>query len=566
MLRWLAAVFCIAICNCTTVSPQPRTGGAFGDGSAKWALKIAEPLITAFAADVNLYEVFGADVGLDGRLPSNTGDWSFVAWSPTKQTSFQVTVKFDGSTSTTTRNEPSPPSFNGQAVPAGWVDSVDAFAIVAPYLACAATRAQVAVLNVASYAEAPNQSAWAINFDAGQNQLVKWDGTYIGPQGPPNPRCPVNLGSAFLKSDSCANIVYRGIPYNMKDPNWLTATYDQNRETCAYKFFSALHMLGYQTEMAYNYGLNDSHLRALHKFQADQAIPVGDLVTIDTVRKLDDTLKLRDPVFTIGQSFPLYQHMQPLHPHQISKDALATIYQLPMSLLPASLQMATLYENVQCINSQCVGSIMDANDNPWPTWPIDLTQDYRFVGAYFDPKKPDPRLPSAVVDMETVLHEYAHYLDGGWGSGPSTPDPQRPRAGAIDTGGFNDISYDKSTGVNACYARRTNDPKDWISRYGFLSAYACPAGKFVTWEEWAEAFQMYVTSGKQFRAAAAQNAKIAQKYNWLKTNAFQGREYDTDWAQALPSGCNDVPGAQNQQPGYMQCNDNYLWDGQLRIK
>src|SRR5712692_2228286 len=192
MTRALTAVFCcigIAIQGCKSVSPQPRAGAAFTDGSAKWGLKIAQPLITNFAADAKLYEIFGADIGLDGRLPANTGDWSFVAWSPSQHVSFQVTVKFDGSTSTTTHSDPSPPSLNGQPIPAAWADSLDVFGVVAPYLACGAGRAQLAVLNVASYAEAPNQSAWAINFDAGQNQLVKWDGTYIGPQGSPNIPC-----------------------------------------------------------------------------------------------------------------------------------------------------------------------------------------------------------------------------------------------------------------------------------------------------------------------------------------------------------------------------------------
>jgi hypothetical protein len=38
------------------------------------------------------------------------------------------------------------------------------------------------VLNVASYNGVPNQAVWAINFNAGGNQLVHADGTYIGPQ------------------------------------------------------------------------------------------------------------------------------------------------------------------------------------------------------------------------------------------------------------------------------------------------------------------------------------------------------------------------------------------------
>ena len=77
---------------------------------------------------------------------------------------------------------------------------------------------------------------------------------------------------------------------------------------------------------------------------------------------------------------------------------------------------------------------------------------------------------------------------------------------------------------------------------------------------------MYVTAGKQFRAAATQNSTIAQKYSWLKNNAFQGREYDTDLVQGLNSGCNDVPGTQGVQPGYMNCDDNYIWNWQLKIK
>jgi len=545
--------------GCTTVSPSPRFTD---DGTAHWALNIAQPLITAFAADAQLYEVLGADVGRDGRLPTNTGTWSFVTWSLSRTTTFQVTIKHDGTTSTSTRSEPSPASQLGQPVPLGWVDSLSVFAVVAPYLACAVTRAQLVAFNVASYAEAPSQSAWSINFDAGQNQLVKWDGTYIGPQGPPNVPCSTNPGSAFLKTDLCMNRVLAGPPYNMNDPAWLTSTGDQNRDTCAYKFLAAFHMLGYQTEMAGLVSGHDPHLRVLHKFQTDQALPVGDFVTLDVLRKLDAGLRLREPRFAIGQTFPLYQRMQPLHPHDISKDALAMIYTLPMSVLPSHLQMTATYEIVQCTGGQCNGFIQDANGSPWPTYAVDITQDYRFVAPYFDPKRYMNRLPSAAVHVGTVLHEYAHYLDGK----NVSPDPMRPRRGAVSTLGFYDLSYDMSTVVQDCAARRSSDPKDWISRYGFLGAGTCPSGKSWLLEEWAEAFSMYVTSGKQFRAAAAQNGTIAQKYNWLKTGVFQGREYDTDLVRSTDSGCNDVPGAQSQQPGYMNCNDNYIWDGELRIK
>ena len=105
---------------------------------------------------------------------------------------------------------------------------------------------------------------------------------------------------------------------------------------------------------------------------------------------------------------------------------------------------------------------------------------------------------------------------------------------------------------------------DFISRYGFLSNYYCSAGKYQCGEEWAEAFSFYVTAGKNFRTAALQNSMIAQKYNWLKDNVFQGIEFDTDLIAGLSSGRNDVPGCEGMLPGYVSCSEDYVWDGQLR--
>ena len=163
--------------------PQPvsRPESVF-EGSAKWALNIAQPLITAFAADAKLYSVLGAMIYKDGRLPANTGDWSFVAWSVSQQKEFQVTVKYDGTTSTATRTKASPPSPNGQPIPNGWLNSTDIFAVTAPHLSGGVTHAQLVVFNFVSYPQASNQAVWGINFNEGPNQLVKWDGTYLGPQ------------------------------------------------------------------------------------------------------------------------------------------------------------------------------------------------------------------------------------------------------------------------------------------------------------------------------------------------------------------------------------------------
>jgi hypothetical protein len=566
MNRYLSAAIVIAAvaAACATVpAPAPRPG-PLGQGSARWAYAIAQPSIAASAPDAELYTILGAFVWRDGRLPSNTGDWSFVAWSPSLKQTLQVTVKFDGTFFTTTRNEATPPSQNGQPLPAGWLDSPDIFAVVASHLTCGVTHAQLAVLNVASYPQAPNQPVWGINFNVGQNQLVKWDGTYVGTQGPPDVQCAANLASRFLRADACVNQVVSGTPYDMNDPAWLTNISDQNRNVCAYKFFTAFHMLGYNTEMG---GYTSPHVKVLQAFQTQHGFPVSTLVTKPLLLKLDTLLALREAkIAPVAKQFPLYDHMQPLHPNDVSKDWLAYIYQLPMAVLPAYLQMG-LYETAQCIWGQCNGFLQDLNGANLPCqqlgcWTTDLNTPYRFVGAYFDPKKPNPRLLSAAVHVDTVLHEYAHYLDGTLGA----QHPALPHLRIINTYGFYDISYDMSQYQSTCAPRRSNDPKDWISKYGFDGAAPCPPGKANIIEEFAEAFSIYVAAGKHFRAAAQQKVTIAKKYNWLKTNVFQGIEYDTDLQRDVESGCNDVPGYQQAQPGYTSCSESYVWDAELRLK
>ncbi len=371
-----------------------------------------------------------------------------------------------------------------------------------------------------------------------------------------------DLTSRFFQGAPCAASVLAGTPYDMADPGWRTPVSYQNRDVCAYKFFAALHMLGYNTERNSYPGAFDPHLQTLRFFENQYGFPVTNYVTRDLLLKLDDLLALREQkIAAVARAFPLYDHMQPLHPNDISKDWVAYIYTLPMLVLPAYLQLSA-DETVQCINGQCLGFIQDAAGNPWPTWPVDLNQDYRFVGAYFDPRRQNSRMPSAAVDASTVLHEYAHYLDG-----QGSKAPRYPHRASIETRGFYDISYDMSRASRSCAPPRSSNSKDWVTRYGFLGSYppgVCPVGMSPISEEFAEAFMMYGVAGKNFRAAAQQNVTIAQKYAWLKQNVFQGIEYDTDLQQGYHSGCNDIPGTQGHQPGYASCSWSYVWDGELR--
>jgi hypothetical protein len=165
--------------HCPTPQPRPSTDP---DGSARWAYAIAQPTITAFAADVELRQVLGATVMVDGRLFANTGTWSFVAYSPSLGQTIQVTVSYDGTTSTSQRAVTPPGPGVVRPLPSGWVDSTTAFQATAGHRDPSASSATLVVLNVTSFPQAPGEAVWGINFNAGSNQLVRWDGTYIGPQ------------------------------------------------------------------------------------------------------------------------------------------------------------------------------------------------------------------------------------------------------------------------------------------------------------------------------------------------------------------------------------------------
>ena len=173
----LAVVVAGAMAGCPM--PTPRPPGT--DGTSRWAFGIAQPVITAFAADAQVRTILGNTVNLDGRLPSNTGSWSFVAWSPTRST-IQVTVSANGTTTTSQRTDAAPGPGIQQPLTASWADSPQVFAATNGKRDPGAHVANLIVLNIASYSQAPGRAVWGINFDAGPNQLVAADGTYIGPE------------------------------------------------------------------------------------------------------------------------------------------------------------------------------------------------------------------------------------------------------------------------------------------------------------------------------------------------------------------------------------------------
>ena len=83
-------------------------------------------------------------------------------------------------------------------------------------------------------------------------------------------------------------------------------------------------------------------------------------------------------------------------------------------------------------------------------------------------------------------------------------------------------------------------------------------------EDFAESFAMYVMQGNTFRKLAETKPVLAQKYAWLKNNAFAGKEYFTGNADNISAvkQALTVP-YMPQLPtfiDYLTINQNFVWD------
>ena len=173
----LVLLFTMTLASCGTDHDR-RTGPVF-DGSAQWALDIAQPLISGFAPDAQVYVIDGAIVQTDGRLFADAGGWGFMTWSQSLQKMYTVSVKYDGSTTTKTVDRPTPPG-RGQPIPAGWLNSPAIFQVANPHVNDAPDQVTLVLVNWDDYPEAPGQAVWGLVYsNPGGTHKVTWDGTYL---------------------------------------------------------------------------------------------------------------------------------------------------------------------------------------------------------------------------------------------------------------------------------------------------------------------------------------------------------------------------------------------------
>jgi len=126
-----------------------------------------------------------------------------------------------------------------------------------------------------------------------------------------------------------------------------------------------------------------------------------------------------------------------------------------------------------------------------------------------------------VADEELVAvltHVIGHIMDTGVMKGywPAEESPFRDGANPVRNNDssldFYSISFKDSKGV-----------KDKATKYDFVSGYAMTD----PFEDFAESYAYYILHGTEFKELTKQNDSLKQKYYFLKTQVFEGIEYDT---------------------------------------
>jgi len=337
----------------------------------------------------------------------------------------------------------------------------------------------------------------------------------------PTPPATFQPKSKFLKDDATAQKIasVQILSYQLaKSPS---------KNSFGFKFISGLVQLGYIYPKS-----DPSALQMLQNFEKDQNLPISTVVNSKVLQKLDILLEEQESSEAqLAKTFPLYNDMASLPADYPTKNHALYIYATVFRSLPTQLANWT-FDNFKIFYNR--HQIADP-----------ITYYFGYCPSLDCLSRDDFTLAA------TLLHEYAHYLEA---------------CKQVGTKGFYEIDWNvdnsdwanliinpKRLGSLNAVGSLSATPKDPIKRsspvnpvlypnnQGFLyheGSISQYAGALLSGgaqegktndirEDFAESFAAYVLEGQVFRGKAANNTIIAQKYNWLKTNVFQGKEYQT---------------------------------------
>lgn len=350
-------------------------------------------------------------------------------------------------------------------------------------------------------------------------------------ENPQSKKSVFTLKSQFLKNDATAQKIASG---EVNDVDISTFPLKNIRSyvstnSFAYRVVSALRMLGYQE------GLNSETWvgqEFLGDFKRINNLTVNTKIDSATLQKIDEQLSVRESEdLKLAKNFPLYPYFMEAPKNEPTKEHAAALFDIAFSALPSNLVVWSEANFKAYLRDQGGKQFSGSGSNYkvclsvlYPEVDDNCTLNTRGVSSFWGP---------ALSIVGTQIHEYAHFLDSNLYSKESGTS-----RGIIDTTGFYSISYDTSntsypsgsTGKPYPMRRPENAKNEFLSSYAWGWALSGnDSDKYIrtAGEDFAEHFAAYVVEGKVFRELAKSSPVLAQKYDWLKQNVFNGKEYNT---------------------------------------
>lgn len=314
------------------------------------------------------------------------------------------------------------------------------------------------------------------------------------------------------------------------------------------KILNGLKQLGYFLDGRCDYETGEPIFSALHQFQSDNGLPESNIVDQATLSALDEQLRaIEERDYEAAKDFVCYEYLEPGPSDNASKDHLAYLYTLTFSMFPEGFQL----EKEDCINDWIFPNVSSrkqtiCDPGYWPGFNDDC--DFININFVNDFSGED----YGVVNQ--TIENYLRFLSH-----------------SIDLAEFYDISFDTSDYLDLAefyyvdletsyyyqvpssyvyFMIRTTyseeeliemdiDESEWDLWNGdeqhFLGGF-CPcggsglldsenSGYWAAEDDFIAHAKNYILYGTVFRELMEDKPPLQAKYDWIKDNIFEGKEF-----------------------------------------
>lgn len=390
------------------------------------------------------------------------------------------------------------------------------------------------------------------------------------------------LESSFFINDQTAIKIVSGIRYELNQNNLIvtlpSGNQGMNPNSFEFKLLNAFKQLGFTRLTETSFQGEKIVSATLHRFQKNNNLPMTDYVDKTTMLKIDKVLFLQEKSDILSSRlYPALSVFSPAPVNEATNVHLAALYYNFFSSLPRRIfdRVLTLddfrYSNIYNLGEiMCV--MMDKNmTRILPLLErIDVVNnksDFRCCNTFYfeghdyltggsctgQPEKyysGGAHITDDYTYFSLIVHEYGHHQGGNWISVGEKMVNTAHEFGKISFDMTIPAPYD-SNGSNTLLRSKGDVNGEFVTDYAITN----------NSEDFADSFSAYIMAGNIFRQRAKLNPYLNQKYEFLKTNIFEGREYLTGSISSYDRWVKIYPG---RLPAwtttYMYEDPSWVWD------